>query len=106
MEPKGNSIELSTFLKYDLMEVKKSLETAFFIEQFRWLFFNYVLVSDRIFKKESGEIAFDLTSLFHVQIQEPTSRSTTTRAFVFLAKFAEFYYHKIFEGRRPKRLLG
>ena len=36
-------------------------------------------------KKVSGEIAFDLISLFHVQIQEPTSRSTTTRAFVFLA---------------------
>ena len=35
-------------------------------------------------KKVSGEIAFDLISLFHVQIQEPTSRSTTTRAFVFL----------------------
>ena len=42
----------------------------------------------------SGEIAFDLIGLFHVQIREPTSRSTTTRAFVFLAKFAEFYYHK------------
>ena len=50
-------------------------------------------------KKVSGEIAFELISLFHVQIQEPTSRSTTTRAFVFLAKFAEFYYHKIFETR-------
>ena len=50
-------------------------------------------------KKVSAEIAFDLISLFHVQIQEPTSRSTTTRAFVFLAKFAEFYYHKIFETR-------
>ena len=107
MEPKGNSIELSTFFKYDLMEMKKSLGTAFFIEQFRWLFFNYVLLSDRIFKKKvSGEIAFDLTSLFHVQNQEPTCRSTTTRAFVFLAKFAEFYYHKIFEERGPKRLLG
>ena len=42
----------------------------------------------------SGEIAFELISLFHVQIQEPTNRSTTTRAFAFLAKFAEFYYHK------------
>ena len=61
--------------------------------------FEYVLVSERIFKKVSGEIAFDLISLFHVQIQEPTSRSTTTRAFAFLAKFAEFYYHKIFETR-------
>ena len=48
-------------------------------------------------KKVSGEIAFDVISLFHVQIQEPTGRSTTTRAFVFLAKF---YYHKMFETRR------
>ena len=51
-------------------------------------------MSERVFKKESGEIAFDLISLFHVQIQEPTSRSTTTTVFVFLAKFPEFYYHK------------
>ena len=50
-------------------------------------------------KKVSGEIAFDLISLFYVQIQEPTGRSTTTRAFAFLAKFAEFYYYKIFETR-------
>ena len=47
-------------------------------------------------KKTSGEIAFDLISLFHVQIQEPKRNSTTTRAFVFAAKF---YYHKIFETR-------
>ena len=46
-----------------------------------------------------GEIAFELISLFHVQIQELTSRSTTTTAYVFLAKFADFYYHKIFETR-------
>ena len=47
-------------------------------------------------KKLIWEIAFELISLFHVQIQEPTSKSTTMRAFVFLAKFAEFYYNKIF----------
>ena len=35
-----------------------------------------------------------LIALFHVQIQQPKSRSTTTRAFVFPSKF---YYHKIFE---------
>ena len=58
--------------------------------------FELFLVSERIFKKESGEIAFDLISLFHIQIQEPTRSSTTTRAFVFPAKF---YYHKIFETR-------
>ena len=59
-------------------------------------------------KKVSGEIAFELISLFHVLVQEPASRSTTTRAFVFLTKFAEFYYHKIFETGslwRPKRWL-
>ena len=72
------------------MSVLKALATIFFIEQLRWLLLNYVLVSERIFKKVSGEIAFDLITLYHVQIQEPTKRSTTTRAFVSLAKFAEF----------------
>ena len=48
-------------------------------------------------KKVSGEIAFDLISLFDVQIQEPTRTSTTTRAFTFPAKC---YYHKLFEIRR------
>ena len=38
-------------------------------------------------KKVSGEIAFDVISFFHVQIQEPTRHSTTTIAFVFPAKF-------------------
>ena len=68
--------------------MSKVLGTTFFIEQLQWLLLNYILVS---------EIAFDLISLFRVQTQEPKSRSTTTRAFVFLAKFAKFYYHKIFE---------
>ena len=45
------------------------------------------------------EGAFALINLFRVQIQEIATRSTTTRAFVFLEKFAEFYYHKIFETR-------
>ena len=49
-------------------------------------------------KKVSGEIAFDVISFFHVQIQEPTRRSTTTRAFVFPAKS---HYPKIFETRSP-----
>ena len=48
-------------------------------------------------QKVSEVIAFTLISLFHVQIQEPASSSSTTRAFVFLAKFAEFYYHEIFD---------
>ena len=47
-------------------------------------------------KKVSGENAFDLISVFRVQIQQAKSRSTTTTAFVFLRKFAEFYL-KIFE---------
>ena len=41
-------------------------------------------------KKVGGEIVFEFINLFHVQIQEPTSRSATTTAFVFLAKFTEF----------------
>ena len=48
-------------------------------------------------KKVSGENAFDLINMFHVQIQQPKNRSTTTTTFVFLGKFAEFYYYKIFE---------
>ena len=44
-------------------------------------------------------MAFALISFFHVQIQEPVSRSTASRVFVFLAKFAEFCHHKIFETR-------
>ena len=83
------------------MNIPKVLGTTFFIEQLQWLLWNYILVSERFFFKNKviGEIAFDLISLFHAQIQEPKSRSTTTRAFIFLAKFAEFYYHKIFEAR-------
>ena len=50
-------------------------------------------------KKVSGEITFALISLFYVQIQEPANRSTTTRAFIFLAKVAEFYDSKIVETR-------
>ena len=62
-------------------EYSKSFRNSFFIEQHLWLLLNYVLIS-----------------LFHLQVPEPTSRSTTTRAHVFFAKFAEFYYHKIFEA--------
>ena len=38
-------------------------------------------------------------NLPQVQIQDPASGSTTTKEFVFLEKFAEFYYHKILEAR-------
>ena len=48
--------------------------------------------------KVSGGIA-SLISLFHIKIPEPAGRQTTTRAFIFLAKFAEFYYLKIFEAK-------
>ena len=44
-------------------------------------------------------MAFELISMFHVQIEESKSMSTTTRAFVFLEKFLEFYYHKRFEAK-------
>ena len=44
-------------------------------------------------------MAFELISLVYVQIQGPKSMSTTTTAFVFLAKFLEFCYHKTFETK-------
>ena len=54
------------------------------------------LLSEKNFKKKkvNGQIAFALISLFPVQIQEPASRSTTTREFVFLAKFMIVKYLK------------
>ena len=58
--------------------------------------------TEKNFKKVSGEIAFASIRLFNVQIEEPASRSTTKTAFVFLAKFAELYYHKIFETRMSR----
>ena len=39
-------------------------------------------------KKVIGEIAFDLITLFHVQMQEPTRSSTTTR--VFASRYIDF----------------
>ena len=85
------------------VNIPKVLGTAFLIEQLRWLLLNYVLVFRKEYKEKKvrGEIAFALTSLFHVQTQKPASRSTTLRAFVFLEKFAEFHYHKKFETRCP-----
>ena len=76
------------------MSTLKVLGKLFFIEHLRWLLLNHVLVSEFLKKKVSGEIAFDLISFFHVQIQEPTRSSASTRAFVFLGKFL-----KIFETR-------
>ena len=79
---------------YFSCEYSKSFRNSFFIEQLRGLLLNYVLVFKKEFKekKVSGEIAFPLISLFHVQIQKPASRSTTFRAFAFFVKFAEFYF--------------
>ena len=93
------------------VDIPKVLGTTFLIEQLWWLLLNYILVSAKkiLKKKVSGEIASELISLFHVQIQELASRSTTSRAFVSLAKFSEFYYDKIFETRyqwRAKYLCG
>ena len=46
-------------------------------------------------KKLMERLHFALISLFHVQIQEPSSSSTTTRAFAFLAKFIIAKYLKL-----------
>ena len=56
--------------------------------------FELYYLKEFVKKKVSGEIAFDVISLF--QEQEPTRHSTTVGAFVFPAKF---YYHKIFKSR-------
>ena len=79
----------------------KVLGTAFFIEYPWRLLSNLVFKEEFKEKKVSGDIAFALISLFHVQVEKPASRSTTLKAFVFLAKFAEFCYHKKFETRSP-----
>ena len=39
------------------VSIPKVLGKIFFIEQLRWLLLNYVLVSERIFKKESNDVA-------------------------------------------------
>ena len=73
------------------MNIPKDLATAFLKKQLWWLLLNYVLVSEFFFfLKVSKDIAFKFISLFHIQIQGPTSMSAIMRAFVFLAKFAEF----------------
>ena len=68
------------------MHITKVLGTASFIEQFWWLLLASVR-KEFLKKKVNDEIAFGLISLFHVQIQEPASRSTATKAFAFLVKF-------------------
>ena len=39
------------------VSIPKVLGTIFFIELLQWLLLNYVLVSERIFKKESNDVA-------------------------------------------------
>ena len=72
------------------VNVLKDLGAAFFrtisVVAFQ---LNFSIREEFLKKKVSGEIAFALINLFQAQIQEPANRSTTTRAFVFLAKFAE-----------------
>ena len=103
--PEGQQLYLKKRLQHRCfpLNIPKVLGTAFFIEQLWWLFLNYVLVLRKEFKekKVSGEIAFAAISLLHAQIHKLANRSTILREFVFLAKFAEFYYHKKFETRRP-----
>ena len=50
------------------MSNPKVLGTIFSLEQLQWPLLNYVLVSERIFKKVSEEVAFDLISLFHIRM--------------------------------------
>ena len=87
-------------------DYSKSFRNNFFYRRTTVAAFELCFSIRKNFKKEvSGEIAFDLISLFHVQIQEFTRTSTTTKACVFPAKF---YYHKISETRSrwwPKHLM-
>ena len=68
------------------------------MEQLRWLLLNYVVIFRKEFKekKDSGEIAF-----VSCTNTKPVRRSPTLTAFVFLAKFAEFFNYKKFETRSP-----
>ena len=51
---------------------------------------SFSITKEFLKKKVNVKLAFALISLFRVQIQDFASRSSTTRAFVFLSKFAEF----------------
>ena len=71
------------------VNIPKVLGAAFFIVA---AFATSFSIKKNYRKKVTAEIAFALINLFHVQIEEPASSSTTTRIFVFLATFAAFYY--------------
>ena len=79
--------------------------TAFFIEQKKMVAAFELCFSIR----KNFQQRKLVEGLFNVKIQVSTSRSTSMKAFAFLAKSAEFFYHKIFgtKGRwRPKHLSG
>ena len=80
------------WLQHTFLFIFQKFRDCFFIEQLQW----QILVSERNFlkKKVNGEIAFTLIILIHAQIQEIASRSTTKRAFFFLAKFIITKYLK------------
>ena len=84
------------------MNIPEVLGTTF-LRTISVVAFELSLVLDKNFKKRGGEIrgeiAFALINLSQVEIQDPASGSITTKEFVFLEKFTEFYYHKIFEAR-------
>ena len=84
------------------MNIPKALGTPFFIEHEDYMVtaveLSFSIRKEFLKKKVSGEIAFALICLIHEQIQFP-ARSNATIPFVFLAKFAEFYYHKRFQTR-------
>ena len=76
------------------MNIPKVLGTTFFTEQIRWLL--YILVSESFLKKKViGEIAFDLSSLFHVQTQEPKKAGQLPREHLsFLQSLLNFIITK------------
>ena len=64
----------------------------------------YFSIRKEFLQKVSGEIAFELISLFHVQIQEPISRSTITKAFVLLQNLLNFIITKCLKQEVDKDL--
>ena len=87
---------------YFPVNIQKILATAFFIGTLLVAAFElWFSIWKKFWKRKQWRYClFNYRSL--------QSRPTTTaRAFIFLAKFAEFYYHKIFEKRsrwRTKRV--
>ena len=76
------------------VNISKVLGAAFYTELWHLLLkINFSIRKDFLLKKKEWKDCLCF-NLFHIQIQEPTSRSPTTRAFAFLTTFTEFYYHK------------